>query len=41
MICINFTGKYKWEKKDLTYTIESLANDLSEREVRYYLINYG
>ncbi|KAL3984702.1 Matrixin family protein [Acanthocheilonema viteae] len=34
IIALRQQGKYKWEKNDLTYTIESLANELSESEVR-------
>ncbi|CAG9537330.1 unnamed protein product [Cercopithifilaria johnstoni] len=34
VLALQKRGKYKWKKNDLTYSIESLADDLSEREVR-------
>ncbi|VDM09791.1 unnamed protein product [Wuchereria bancrofti] len=34
VIALRQQGKYKWEKNDLTYSIESLTNELSESEVR-------
>ncbi|VIO97500.1 Matrixin family protein [Brugia malayi] len=34
VIALRQKGKYKWEKSDLTYSIESLTSELSESEVR-------
>ncbi|MCP9259794.1 hypothetical protein DINM_002995 [Dirofilaria immitis] len=34
VIALRKPDKYKWNKNDLTYSIESLPNELSEREVR-------
>uniref|UniRef100_A0A0R3S5F7 ZnMc domain-containing protein n=1 Tax=Elaeophora elaphi TaxID=1147741 RepID=A0A0R3S5F7_9BILA len=34
IIALRQRGKYKWEKTDLTYSIESLTSELSEHEVR-------